>query len=124
MEQMPRWCWISVVCFGRFVALKFGDEEFQFVFRQVTQIALRQPGTAVLKFGIFGENFAQTARSLEVPHVIGRRARRARVYCETARLWLERRVGLPRGTVWWTSKFRAIHMSEHHRRGFDLLTDV
>jgi hypothetical protein len=32
----------TVVCFGRSVALKFGDEKFQFVFRQVTQIALAE----------------------------------------------------------------------------------
>jgi hypothetical protein len=32
------------------VALKFGDQDFQFLFRQVTRIALRQIGRAALKF--------------------------------------------------------------------------
>ena len=52
MEKRSRWRWISVVCFSRPVALKFGHEEIQFVFRQVTQIALGQIGTAALKLGI------------------------------------------------------------------------
>ena len=54
MEQRSRRRWISVVCLSRPVVLKFGDEELQFLFRQVAQIALGQIGTAVLKFGIFG----------------------------------------------------------------------
>jgi hypothetical protein len=41
------------------VALKFGDEEIQFLFRQVTQIALRQVGTAALEFGILDEKVCQ-----------------------------------------------------------------
>ena len=40
MEQRPRQRWISVVCFSRSVALKFGAEDLQFFFRQVQQIAL------------------------------------------------------------------------------------
>src|SRR5579871_3251507 len=59
MEQRSRWRWISVVCFARPVALKFGDEAFQFLCRQVTQIALRQVGTALLKLGIFDEKICQ-----------------------------------------------------------------
>jgi hypothetical protein len=55
MEQRPRRRWISVVCFSRPVALEFGDEDLQFFFRQVQQIALGQIGAATLEFGIFGE---------------------------------------------------------------------
>jgi hypothetical protein len=55
MERRPRRRWISVVCFSRPVALKFGDEDLQFFFRQVQQIALGQIGAAALEFGIFGE---------------------------------------------------------------------
>jgi hypothetical protein len=55
MKQRTQWRWISILCFGCPVALKFGDEDIQFLFRQVAQIALRQIGTAVLKFGMFGE---------------------------------------------------------------------
>jgi hypothetical protein len=39
MEQRSWWRRIGVLCFSRPVALKFGDEEIQFLFRQVTQIA-------------------------------------------------------------------------------------
>jgi hypothetical protein len=59
MEEWSRWRWISVICFSRPVALKFGDQGVQFLFRQVTQIALRQVGTAALKFGIFDEEVCQ-----------------------------------------------------------------
>ena len=59
MEQRSRGRWIGVVCFSRPVALKFGDEEIQFLFRQFTQIALRHVGTATLKFGIFDEKICQ-----------------------------------------------------------------
>ena len=55
MEQRPRWRWISVVGFSRPIALKLDDEAFHFFLRQITQIALRQVGTAALKFGVFGE---------------------------------------------------------------------
>jgi hypothetical protein len=54
MEQKTQWRWISILCFDCPAALKFGDEDIQFLFRQVAQIALGQIGTAVLKFGIFG----------------------------------------------------------------------
>jgi hypothetical protein len=49
----PRRRWISIVRFSRPVALKFGDEDLQFFFRQVQQIALGQIGAAALEFGIF-----------------------------------------------------------------------
>jgi hypothetical protein len=55
MEQRPRRRWISVVCSRRPVALKFSDEDLQFFFRQVQQIALGHIGAAALEFGIFGE---------------------------------------------------------------------
>jgi hypothetical protein len=55
MEERSRRRWISVICFSRPGALKFGDQDIQFLFRQVTQIALRQVGTATLKLGIFDE---------------------------------------------------------------------
>jgi hypothetical protein len=55
MEQRSRWRWIGVVRFSRPVVLKFGDEEIQFLFRQVAQIALRQIGSAALKLGVFDE---------------------------------------------------------------------
>jgi hypothetical protein len=48
MEQRPRRRWISIVCFSRPVALKFGDEDLQFFFRQFQQIALGQIGAAAL----------------------------------------------------------------------------
>jgi hypothetical protein len=54
MEQRSRWRWISVVCFSQ-IALKFGDEDLQFFFRQIDEIALGQIRAAALKFGIFGE---------------------------------------------------------------------
>ena len=46
---------VSVVCFNRSVAPKFGDEDIQFFFRGGAQIALRHIRTAVLKFSKFGE---------------------------------------------------------------------
>jgi hypothetical protein len=55
MEHGSRWRWISVVCFGCQIALKFSDENLRFFFRQVDEIALGQIRAAALKFGIFGE---------------------------------------------------------------------
>jgi hypothetical protein len=55
MEQRPLRRWISVVRFSRPVALKFSDEDFQFFFRQVQQIALGQIGATAPEFGVFGE---------------------------------------------------------------------
>jgi hypothetical protein len=55
MEQRSRRRWISIAFFSRPVALEFRDEDFQFFFRQATQIALGQIGAAALKFRVFGE---------------------------------------------------------------------
>ena len=61
MEQRPRRRWISIVCFSCPLALKFGDENLQFFFRQATQIALGQIRAGALEFGIFGEKPSTTA---------------------------------------------------------------
>jgi hypothetical protein len=64
MEQRSRGRGIRVVYFSRPVALKFGDEDLHFLFRQVQQIALRQIGAATLKFGVFGEKLSQKLHHL------------------------------------------------------------
>jgi hypothetical protein len=58
MEPRSWWRWIGVVGLSRPVALKLDDEAFHFLFREVTQIALRQVGAAALKFGVFGEKLS------------------------------------------------------------------
>ena len=55
MERTPRWRWIGLVCFSCPVALKFGDEDLQFFFRHIYEIALRKIRTAALEFGVFRE---------------------------------------------------------------------
>ena len=55
MEQRSRRRWISIAFFSRPVALEFRDEDFQFFFRQVPQVALGPIGAAALEFSIFGE---------------------------------------------------------------------
>jgi hypothetical protein len=54
---------VSVALDRRPGALKFGDEDLHFLFRQIPQIALRQIGAA-LKFGIFGEKLSQKLHHL------------------------------------------------------------
>jgi hypothetical protein len=44
MEQRSRRHWINVVSFGCQIALKFGDEDLQLLFRQTEEIALGQTG--------------------------------------------------------------------------------
>jgi hypothetical protein len=61
MEQRSRRCWISIVCLSRPVALKFGDEDIQFYFRQVTQVALGQIRAAVLKPAYSARSFATSS---------------------------------------------------------------
>jgi hypothetical protein len=64
MQQRSRWRWSSIVCLSRPVALKFGDEDLQFFFRQVQQIALGQIGAAALEFGVFGEKLSHQCHHL------------------------------------------------------------
>jgi hypothetical protein len=59
MEPRSRWRWIGFVWVSGPVALKRGDERFQLVFGQITQIALRQ--AAALEFGVFGEELGPLA---------------------------------------------------------------
>jgi hypothetical protein len=70
MEHRSRRLWISVVFFSRPVALKFDDKDIQFLFRQVTQVALRQIGA-----GGRGVQGFRTSSELRVPAAIGASAR-------------------------------------------------
>jgi hypothetical protein len=54
VEQRPRRRRINIVSSSRPRA-EFGDEDLQFFFRQVQQIALGQIGAGALEFSIFGE---------------------------------------------------------------------